>query len=223
MKLIVATLKIVESDLLHLKISFSFFKVLLEVVSVALIVLLLLFQTLIVKAILLLKLLDHLIEHLDLLSKRLLNRVGLQEACNFLLREEVLLLDKRLHVAIAIDDGLNELCEVVALATVTLLTFVRECRVVACIFRVDRLVSVPLWEVALRSHELIDSVAHLDDFLGGVDHIVVSAGAHLDLQVGPDDRFLVKESGQDLLLQLVLHVEYFRDDEQLITVVTLVS
>ena len=99
----------------------------------------------------------------------------------------------------------------------------RECRVVACIFRVDRLVSVPLWEVALRSHELIDSVAHLDDFLGSVDHIVVSAGAHLDLQVGPDDRFLVKESGQDLLLQLVLHVEYFRDDEQLITVVTLVS
>ena len=77
MELIIATLKIVESDLLHLKISFSFFKVLLEVVSVALIVLLLLFQTLIVKAILLLKLLNHLIEHLDLLSKRLLNRVGL--------------------------------------------------------------------------------------------------------------------------------------------------
>ena len=76
-ELIVATLKIVESDLLHLKISFSFFKVLLEVMSVALIVLLLLFQTLIVKAILLLEFLDHLIEHLNLLSKRLLNRVGL--------------------------------------------------------------------------------------------------------------------------------------------------
>ena len=76
-ELIVTSLKVVESDLFHLKISFSFFKVLLKVVSVALIVLLLLFQTLIVKAILLLKLLNHLIEHLNLLSKRLLNRVGL--------------------------------------------------------------------------------------------------------------------------------------------------
>ena len=70
---------------------------------------------------------------------------------------------------------------------------------------------------------MVDTVAHLDDLLCAIDHVVVPTGSRVDLEVGPNDGLLEKQACKDLLHDFVLHIEDLGKSEELITVLSLVS
>lgn len=162
----------------------------------------------------------------NLVSQRLLHWVCVEETLNLLFTEQELFLDQVFHIKVAVNHCLKKLCEVGRLAALTIV-----------IIHTDRLkLSVDaffLWVnnfvLVTRGHIIevllvpIDPVFNLDDLLRAVDHIVVSARTWVDFQVGPDHGFLEQEAGQDLLHNLVLHVQDLRHNQTFVAVFTLVS
>ena len=78
---------------------------------------------------------------LNLLAESLLDGVRVQETLNLLFTEEELFLDHRLHVGVAINDSLQELCEVGTLGLLAVLLGPRV-GVNARFFSVNRLVGI---------------------------------------------------------------------------------
>ena len=91
-------------------------------------------------------------------------------------------------------------------------------------FGVDRLVLVTRGKVSASGQQLINLVLDLDDLRGGVDNItIVGTGTRVDLQICPNDSLFVEKGSQDLLHNLVLHIEDLGNYMHLVTFIALLA
>ena len=91
-------------------------------------------------------------------------------------------------------------------------------------FGVDRLVLVTRGKVSASGQQLINLVLDLDYLRGGVDHItIVGTGTRVDLQICPNDSLFVEKGCQDLLHNLILHIEDLGDYMHLVTFISLLA
>lgn len=158
-----------------------------------------------------------------MLTKTHLFHVAVEETLDLLRAKQELVLDQRLHVDIAVDDGFKELGEVCALTTTSILVESTMRGKGTAIFRIDWNIVVTRGQVVLCGEEMFNFGKHVDNLLRCIDLVCIMACTWVDLQVFPDDRLLVEESCEDLLHQLVLHVHHLPNDEYLVTIVARIS
>lgn len=154
----------------------------------------------------------------DLLTKRLLHRVSIEEALDFLATEQEFVLDQCLHVDVAFNNSFEELGKVSALATATFLIQ----RTMACegtaLLRVDRSIIVARGQILLACKEVVDSIPDIYDLLRCVNLVGVATSSRVDLQISPDNCLFIKQSCQNLLHNLVLHVHDLAENKDLISI-----
>ena len=185
----------------------------------------LLCETLIVCSVVLFELSYLKIELLHLFSECRLDRIRINEALDLLLREQELVLDQSLHVRIALDDRFEQLREISPLRLLTFGLVLSRGRVDTWLISRNLLEVVPRWEIAWRvGQELINLLLYLHYLRRGINNIaVVATSAWINLQICPNDSLFVEEAGQDLLQELVFHVEDFRDNLNLVTAFALLT
>lgn len=163
-----------------------------------------------------LELLNFDLELFDFFAQSSLNWVRIEEPLDFFIAEEELFFNQSLHVSVTIDHGTHEICKLGVLRDFWLGKGAR-------LIWINGFESEPVWEVAQGIHEIIEFFLNLEDFLGGINLIVIATAARVDFQVGPDHSLLVKQSGEDLLQHGVFHVQDLSHYEHRVDLLGLLS